>query len=149
MRKCALRSLSLSYPKKDRWGAACRSFLGYDTDYKILFCSLHRLNSVVDVIPKEGLAGPQPTNPSLGTTTTKFLRHIFWWHYSFSLDGRVFYIWLCVYPVLAWLSLYGLWSMRCGDIGLCQSACLPAWLSLPPLYGLHCEAACVSWENRL
>ena len=34
------------------------------TDYKIALCCLQRLYSVVVVIPKEGLAGPQPTNPS-------------------------------------------------------------------------------------
>ncbi len=57
LRKCALRSLPLSYPKKD-WRAWPRqSFFGYDTDYKIVLCCLHRLYSVVGVIPKEGYWG--------------------------------------------------------------------------------------------
>ena len=75
-RKCALRSLS-SYPKKDWWGPARLSFFGYDTDYKIVLCCLHRLYSVVGVIPKEGLAGPM--------TTTKILRLIFSWHSSVTM----------------------------------------------------------------
>ena len=33
---------------------------GYDTDYKIVLCRLHRLYFVVGVILKEGLAGPRP-----------------------------------------------------------------------------------------
>ncbi len=44
-------------------------FFGYDTNYKILLCCLHRLYSVAGVIPKEDIAGPQPANPSLGMTT--------------------------------------------------------------------------------
>ena len=42
------------------------------TDFKV----------VVDVIPKEGLAGSQPANLSLGLTTTKTLRSVFSWHMS-------------------------------------------------------------------
>ncbi len=51
----ALRNLSLSYPKKDWQAGPRQSFFGYDTDYKILFCYLQRLYSVVCVISKEGL----------------------------------------------------------------------------------------------
>ncbi len=37
--RSALRSLSLSYPKKDWRAGPCKSFFGYVTDYKIaLFC---------------------------------------------------------------------------------------------------------------
>ena len=32
---------------------------------------------IVGVIPKEGLAGPQPAKSSLGMTTTKTLRYVF------------------------------------------------------------------------
>ena len=63
------------------WGQMCVTrkqvfvVVGYDIDYKILLYCLHRLYSVVGVIPKEGLAeglvGPQPANPSLGMTPTK------------------------------------------------------------------------------
>ncbi len=37
---------------------------------------------IVGVIPKEGLAGPQPANPRLGMTTTKTLRSVFSWRTS-------------------------------------------------------------------
>ena len=49
MGKCALRSLSLSYPKKDWRVGPCQSFFGYDTNY-----------DVFGVIPKEGFTGPGP-----------------------------------------------------------------------------------------
>ncbi len=55
---------------------------GYDTDYKILLCQLHRLYSVVGVVPKEILAGLQPANPSVGMTMTKTLRSVFSWRVS-------------------------------------------------------------------
>ncbi len=55
---CLAISLSLSYPKKDWWVGPCQSFFGYDTDYRSVFCCLHRLYSVVSVITKEGLVGP-------------------------------------------------------------------------------------------
>ncbi len=51
----------------------------------IIFC---RLYSVVGVIPKEGSAGPEPTNPSFGMTTTKTLRSVFSWHVS-SVSGPI------------------------------------------------------------
>ena len=35
------------------------------------------LKVFVGVIPKEGLGGPRPGNPSLGMTTTKTLRSLF------------------------------------------------------------------------
>ena len=35
-----------------------QSFFWYNTDFKIVLCCLHRLYSVVGVIPKDGLAGP-------------------------------------------------------------------------------------------
>ncbi len=37
---------------------------------------------IVGVLPKEGLAGPQPANPPLGMTTTKTLRSVFSWRAS-------------------------------------------------------------------
>ncbi len=49
-RKYALRSLSLSYPKKDWRVRPCQSFFGNDTDYKIVYCCLHRVYSAVSVI---------------------------------------------------------------------------------------------------
>ena len=57
----ALRPLLLSYPKKDWWAGPHQSCFWYDTDSKIVLCCLHRLYSVVGVIPKEGLAGPRPS----------------------------------------------------------------------------------------
>ncbi len=69
--------MSLSYPKQD-WRAGYDPKkdwrAGYDTDFKILY---NMKCSVVCVIPKEGLAGPQPANPSLSMTTTKTLRSVF------------------------------------------------------------------------
>ncbi len=65
-RKCASRSLSLSYRKKDLRAGPRQSFFGYDTDYKIVLCFLHKLYSVVGV----------------SMTTTKIFRHIFLWHFS-------------------------------------------------------------------
>ncbi len=47
--------------------------------YSATFTDLH---SVVGVIPKEGLAGPQPANPSFGMATTKIFRSVFLWHAS-------------------------------------------------------------------
>ena len=62
---------------KEGWPrvAAPIIFLGMTPTIKY-YC-LHTLYSVVGVIPKEGLAGPQPANPSLGMTTTKTLRSVF------------------------------------------------------------------------
>ena len=60
MRKCASRSLSLSYLKKDWQAGPHQSFFGYDIDYKITLSCFQGLCSVVSVIPKEGLAGPRP-----------------------------------------------------------------------------------------
>ncbi len=81
-----LRFLSLSYPKKDRRAGPCQSFFGYDTDYKIVLGCLHRLYSLVSVIPKERLVRPGLpilAYPSFGMTTTKILRHVFPWHSSY------------------------------------------------------------------
>ena len=75
MGKCAFRSLSLSYQKKNWWAGPRQSFFGYDTDYKIALSCFQGLYSVVGVIPKEGLA-------SFGMTPTKILRHIFLWRSS-------------------------------------------------------------------
>ncbi len=57
-----------------------QSFFGYDTDYKTLLYCLHRWYSVVGVIPKEELVGPQPANPSSSVAKTKTLRSVFPWH---------------------------------------------------------------------
>ncbi len=55
-------------------------FIIFDMTLKVFIVVIpkdYRLYSVVGVIPKEGLAGPQPTDPSLGMTTTKNLRSVF------------------------------------------------------------------------
>ncbi len=49
----------------------CQSFFWYDTNYRFVICTLHRLCGVVSVIPKKG---DPPINPSFGMTTTKTLR---------------------------------------------------------------------------
>ena len=54
----ALRSLSLSYAKKDWWTGLRQCFFGYGTDYKIVLWYLHRLYTIVGVIPK-GMAACQ------------------------------------------------------------------------------------------
>ena len=65
MGKHALRSLLVSYPKKDWRAGPCKSLFWYNTDYTIVItirslCCLRALYSVVSVIPKEGLEGPCP-----------------------------------------------------------------------------------------
>ncbi len=50
----ALRSLSVSYQKKQWWVGPRQSFFGYGTDYKFVLCCLHRLHSLVGVVPEAG-----------------------------------------------------------------------------------------------
>ncbi len=45
MEEHALRSLSLSYQKKDLQEGPCQSIFGYDTDGKIVFYCLYRILS--------------------------------------------------------------------------------------------------------
>ena len=80
--KCAakmviLRSLSLSYQKKDWQGPACQSFFCFDTDCAIYFVEAADYKSIVGVITNEGLAGPHPANPSFGMTPTKIFKDMF------------------------------------------------------------------------
>ncbi len=56
--KHVLKSLLFSYMKKDWQAGSRQSFFGYDTDYKIVLCCIHRLYSVVVVLQNEGLVGP-------------------------------------------------------------------------------------------
>ncbi len=78
MGKSALRSLSMSYPKKD-WLDLAR-FFGYDTNY--MLCCLNKLYCIVGVIPKEGLAGPWLPILLLVWQRQKILRRVFPWHGS-------------------------------------------------------------------
>ena len=48
---CSLRYLLLSYPKNDRRAGPIPSFFAHDTNYRIVLCCLHRLYSVVGVLP--------------------------------------------------------------------------------------------------
>ena len=41
------------------------AFVWYDTDYSLVLCCLHRLYSIVGVIPKESLAGLVTINSSM------------------------------------------------------------------------------------
>ncbi len=70
---------------KEGLAGPCTSLFGYDTDYKIVLCYLHRLYSKVGVIPKEGLAGPARQS-LFGYDNYKDinwdLRHVFLWHGS-------------------------------------------------------------------
>ena len=85
MENCALRSLSLSYPKKDWQAGPSQSFFGYDTDYKfVLFCIQRNVRPHPgNVINLTRIVGAPPANPSFGIITTKILRHVFSWHGSF------------------------------------------------------------------
>ncbi len=71
--KRILRSLSLSYQKKD-WRAG--SFFGYDTDYKIVFCCLQRLYSdKKKKLPPVFIFFPPPTrekNPCQASSTIEY-----------------------------------------------------------------------------
>ena len=78
-KKIDLKVFVVVIPKEGLPGEAPQSFFGYDTDYKILLYCLQRLYFVVGVICKEGLVGPQPTNPSLSMTMTKTLQSVFLW----------------------------------------------------------------------
>ncbi len=55
--KPKLRFLLLSYQKKNWRAGPHQSFFWYDTNYRFIICSLHRLYFIVGVILKEGLAG--------------------------------------------------------------------------------------------
>ena len=55
-----LRSLSLSYQKKDWQSGFRQSFFLYDTDYRFVICKIHRFHCKVGVIPKERLVEPCP-----------------------------------------------------------------------------------------
>ena len=63
-KKTELKVFVVVLPKE---GVAKKDTFGYDTIYKILLYCLYGLYSVVDVIPKEGLA----------MTMTKTLRSVF------------------------------------------------------------------------
>ncbi len=71
--KQALRSLSLSYQKKAWPAPAQQAFFWYDTDYRIVLCSLHKSYFTVNVIPKDALARSVPAQPSFGMATTKII----------------------------------------------------------------------------
>ena len=73
--KCASRSLSLSYTKKDWLAGPCKSFFGSDTNYKIVFYCHHRLYSTCCrwCLTKRRIR-PYPPFPVFDTTTTKILR---------------------------------------------------------------------------
>ncbi len=76
--KSALRSLSLSYPKKDCRAGSRKSFFGYSTDYKIvLFCTHIFTDYILWSLSYQRIGRAPPTNPSFGMTTTKILRHVF------------------------------------------------------------------------
>ncbi len=60
MGKCVLRSLSLSFQKKNWQVGPQQSFFWYDTYWKIKSVKAAEYNFVVGVIPKEGVAGPCP-----------------------------------------------------------------------------------------
>ena len=94
-RKCALKSLSLPYQKKNWQARLHQSFFWYYTDYNcapfLVICECSKEQYIysrchtqrrIGGLPKEGLAWAPPTNPPLGRTTTKILRHIFSWHGS-------------------------------------------------------------------
>ena len=68
-----LRSLSLSYQKKVLTDT-CQYFFWYDTAYRFVICSLHRLYCIGGVILKEGLAEPWPPNSFFGMTTKRSLK---------------------------------------------------------------------------
>ncbi len=88
-RKCALRSLSLSYPKKD-WRAGPRqSFFWYATDYEFVICNSEKnATRLVSIIPffkaywKNGSFFSFISPPLVGALRF-LLRHIFSWHNSF------------------------------------------------------------------
>ncbi len=82
----ALRSVSLSYPKKDWWVGPRQSFFGYDTNYKFVLYCLNRLYSLVGVIPKDGLAGPLPEQSFFWYDNDKDLKACF-------PMTRLIYIW--------------------------------------------------------
>ncbi len=67
MKKQTLRSLLLSYQKKD-W------FFWYDTDYDIYSEKIANYKSIVAFIPKEGLAPPYQSS--------------FWYHTNKDLKAR-------------------------------------------------------------
>ena len=68
--KCALRSLSLSYQKKD-WRVVPRLRNIICEGSRVQFHSWCHTQRTI---------GRAPANPSLGMATTKILRHIFSWH---------------------------------------------------------------------
>ena len=61
-RQPTLRSLSLSYQKKDWRAGPCQSFFWHDTDFKILSVKAADYKFTVGVIPNEGLAGQNNDN---------------------------------------------------------------------------------------
>ncbi len=103
-RKCTLRSLSLSYPRKD-WRAGSRQFFfGYDTDYKIALFCFQRLHSVVGVIPKEGFWGPA--------------RQSFFW-YDNDKDLKAHFLMTQLSYVIVRRSRHNDWSSVCSGRFLC------------------------------
>ncbi len=52
-----LKIFGVVIPKERFWGRTWAIFFWYDSDYRFVICSLHRLRFIVDVIPEEGLQG--------------------------------------------------------------------------------------------
>ena len=74
------------------WHQSIQAFFLCDTHHRIVICCFYRLNSVVGVVPKEGLVGLMPAEPSFGILVTSFgmkiiqiLRLILAWHGSMYL----------------------------------------------------------------
>ena len=55
------------------WHQPSQAFFWYDAYYKILSVKTTEYNSVVSVIPKEGLAGTGPPKPTFGMTPTPLI----------------------------------------------------------------------------
>ena len=55
-----LKIFGVVIPKERLLGRTPAIFVWYDTDYRFVICSLHRLHCIVNVIQEEGFAGPHP-----------------------------------------------------------------------------------------
>ena len=77
-RKPTLRSLSLTYQRKDWRAGLCQSFFWHDTNYNIVLvhCCRHRLYSVVYIIPKFFFFYDNDKDPKFGFLVTQLIYNI-------------------------------------------------------------------------